>query len=95
MDNIEKSAVSLFFRAELVPPPEQQAPAVDAVETKHQEVSAYNQTGAGQPEAGGTTNTPDPAARRPQQREEPKVGRNDPCPCGSGQKYKKCCGRAG
>ncbi len=26
-------------------------------------------------------------------RTEPKVGRNDPCPCGSGKKYKKCCGR--
>ncbi len=25
-------------------------------------------------------------------REMPKVGRNDPCPCGSGKKYKKCCG---
>nr|WP_281648576.1 DUF1186 domain-containing protein [Parendozoicomonas sp. Alg238-R29] len=25
-------------------------------------------------------------------REEPKVGRNDPCPCGSGKKHKKCCG---
>lgn len=25
-------------------------------------------------------------------REEKKVGRNDPCPCGSGKKYKKCCG---
>ena len=24
--------------------------------------------------------------------EQPKVGRNDPCPCGSGKKYKKCCG---
>ena len=26
-------------------------------------------------------------------RKEKKVGRNDPCPCGSGKKYKKCCGR--
>lgn len=26
------------------------------------------------------------------QRGTPKVGRNDPCPCGSGKKYKKCCG---
>lgn len=26
-------------------------------------------------------------------RSEPKVGRNDPCPCGSGQKYKQCCGK--
>jgi preprotein translocase subunit SecA len=25
--------------------------------------------------------------------EQPKVGRNDPCPCGSGKKYKKCCGK--
>ena len=24
---------------------------------------------------------------------QPRVGRNDPCPCGSGKKYKKCCGR--
>lgn len=24
---------------------------------------------------------------------EPKVGRNDPCPCGSGKKFKKCCGK--
>jgi preprotein translocase subunit SecA len=27
-------------------------------------------------------------------RKESKVGRNDPCPCNSGKKYKKCCGRA-
>jgi preprotein translocase subunit SecA len=31
--------------------------------------------------------------RRPAQRQTAKVGRNDPCPCGSGKKYKKCCGR--
>jgi uncharacterized protein YecA (UPF0149 family) len=29
----------------------------------------------------------------PIRRTEPKVGRNDPCPCGSGKKFKKCCGR--
>jgi preprotein translocase subunit SecA len=29
----------------------------------------------------------------PKRRELPKVGRNDPCPCGSGKKYKSCCGR--
>jgi len=27
------------------------------------------------------------------QRNLKKVGRNDPCPCGSGKKFKKCCGR--
>ncbi|MHC5040606.1 MAG: preprotein translocase subunit SecA, partial [Planctomycetota bacterium] len=30
---------------------------------------------------------------KPFKREEKKVGRNEPCPCGSGKKYKKCCGR--
>ena len=30
----------------------------------------------------------------PIKNEGPKVGRNDPCPCGSGKKYKKCCGKA-
>jgi preprotein translocase subunit SecA len=33
-----------------------------------------------------------PAEGRPVRRHEPKVGRNDPCPCGSGKKYKKCHG---
>jgi preprotein translocase subunit SecA len=37
---------------------------------------------------GGEDQTPKPATR-----EEAKVGRNDPCSCGSGKKYKKCCGR--
>ncbi len=32
-------------------------------------------------------------AKQPTTREEDKVGRNDPCPCGSGKKYKKCCGK--
>jgi preprotein translocase subunit SecA len=34
-----------------------------------------------------------PTRRQPAQRKTAKVGRNDPCPCGSGKKYKKCCGR--
>jgi len=32
------------------------------------------------------------ARKEPIKRAEPKVGRNDPCPCGSGIKHKKCCG---
>lgn len=31
---------------------------------------------------------------QPYERASPKVGRNDPCPCGSGKKYKRCCGGA-
>ena len=36
----------------------------------------------------------DDAAVKTIRRDEPKVGRNDPCPCGSGKKYKKCHGAA-
>jgi SEC-C motif-containing protein len=36
---------------------------------------------------------PVPAYRYPEQDRELRVGRNDPCPCGSGKKFKKCCGR--
>ena len=31
--------------------------------------------------------------KEPMRRDQPKVGRNDPCPCGSGKKYKNCCGK--
>jgi preprotein translocase subunit SecA len=33
------------------------------------------------------------AKKKPVRRSNKKVGRNDPCPCGSGKKFKKCCGR--
>src|SRR6185295_7429166 len=36
----------------------------------------------------------DDASVKTVRRDEPKVGRNDPCPCGSGKKYKKCHGAA-
>ncbi len=42
----------------------------------------------GQPEEGE-----EGAAQQPIQRQHPKVGRNDPCPCGSGKKYKQCHGK--
>jgi len=42
-----------------------------------------------------TSGEPSPPSQRaaPYTRNEQKVGRNDPCPCGSGKKYKKCCGK--
>jgi len=39
------------------------------------------------------TNKDDTVAKGPVKRKEAKIGRNDPCPCGSGLKYKMCCGR--
>lgn len=39
------------------------------------------------------TNKDDSGVKKPKQREHDKVYPNDPCPCGSGKKYKNCCGR--
>ena len=39
------------------------------------------------------TNRDDSAKKKPQQRKDRKIYPNDPCPCGSGKKYKQCCGR--
>ena len=39
------------------------------------------------------TNKDDTSVRAPKKREEKKIYPNDPCPCGSGKKYKQCCGR--
>jgi preprotein translocase subunit SecA len=62
-------------------------------------------TGTAKRPAGVRTNTPTTATRSlepengeyaidlPVRRGGPKVGRNEPCPCGSGKKYKNCCGR--
>jgi preprotein translocase subunit SecA len=53
----------------------------------------------GQPARGQRSNGEEGADEGPRitiplKREVPKVGRNDPCPCGSGKKYKQCCGRS-
>ncbi len=54
----------------------------------HREVSALGDTARrGGPAAAGRA-----SAAETRHRNEPKVGRNDPCPCGSGKKFKKCCG---
>jgi hypothetical protein len=50
----------------------------------------FNQPASRQPARVGG----DDAQVRTVRRDEPKVGRNDPCPCGSGKKYKKCHGAA-
>jgi preprotein translocase subunit SecA len=54
------------------------------------ESSSGNMTAMG---AGASASSPLPPSSPPPLRNSgPKVGRNDPCPCGSGKKYKKCCG---
>lgn len=40
-----------------------------------------------------TSTNHDDSVKREPVRKDKKVGRNDPCPCGSGKKYKNCCGK--
>ena len=60
----------------------------------HSSLGAFGASGFGAPAQGGS---PMARASRPEGatvvRSQPKVGRNDPCPCGSGKKYKMCHGR--
>ncbi len=56
--------------------------------TDHSEISAYQTTHVSQPIDDGQE-----LPKGTPVRAELKVGRNDPCPCGSGKKYKKCCGK--
>ena len=41
----------------------------------------------------GGESSPAESQKTPKNADGTKVGRNDPCPCGSGKKYKNCCGR--
>jgi preprotein translocase subunit SecA len=68
-------------------------------QTLHQSASAFGNTSAGAtagPAAGASDVVSEAAAaveKAKPVRIGPKVGRNDPCPCGSGKKFKQCCGR--
>ena len=54
---------------------------------EHHELATFRK------EAGTWTFVDGRMLNKPFRRDQPKIGRNDPCPCGSGKKYKKCCGQ--
>ncbi len=54
-------------------------------EYQHSQISGLQEDSDGE--------APDKVAPQPVLRQSPKVGRNDPCTCGSGKKYKHCCGK--
>ena len=67
-----------------------------AIEQQRREAAAKQKMAFEHAEAGSAVapaaDAPPPAAPKPITRAQPKVGRNDPCPCGSGKKYKQCHG---
>ncbi|HEV3005108.1 MAG TPA: SEC-C metal-binding domain-containing protein, partial [Pirellulales bacterium] len=66
---------------------------VDSTATHESPPSSTSQMGREQQQA--IDGSDEPAKREPIRRHGPQVGRNDPCPCGSGKKYKNCHLRSG
>jgi preprotein translocase subunit SecA len=61
-------------------------------EAERQQLAFQHAQASALPEAEQEVGQQAEAPQQPMVRDAPKVGRNDPCPCGSGKKYKQCCG---
>ncbi len=61
-------------------------------EAERQQLAFQHAQASALPEAEQESAQQVEAPQQPMVRDTPKVGRNDPCPCGSGKKYKQCCG---
>jgi preprotein translocase subunit SecA len=105
LDGIKREVVSILSKVQVreeAPPWEREAPAEQDFEFKHEAFSGLEQeeeravaagggaapAAAPRAAAGGGGERPTPFVRS-----ERKIGRNEPCPCGSGKKYKHCHGR--
>lgn len=98
IDRIKEETVEYLFKIKAVSQEERAASVFDPSKQRlqHEEKVQFQDVPA---EEGALEEASSYAGQLPQQkvetyhREAPKVGRNDPCPCGSGKKYKKCCGQ--
>jgi preprotein translocase subunit SecA len=106
-DGIARDVTSMIFRLEAVTEEEDRM-GLQRAQTVHGAFDIFSSAGEAQPVqqpqrqqqlvtnrggAGGAEGRADgPVKRAPVVRSTPSVGRNDPCPCGSGKKYKKCHG---
>jgi preprotein translocase subunit SecA len=105
MIGVRDKVTDLIFRARFVGPQPQARSAYretaavhdtsqeyGVAENMQQPAAAGVPAGAGEMQAAADAPQGEGAKVKTIVREAPKVGRNDPCPCGSGKKYKKCCG---
>ena len=87
MDQLKINAIGILAKArfkgeEDAESVSQQAPNIDKVELSHNDRSAFQASNSSQKKSDNKTFV----------RDQDKIGRNEPCPCGSGKKYKKCHG---
>ncbi len=78
IERIKEETIGILFRIEVAEPEE-----VTTLQKRSQEQNLIYSSGGAE----------ENRKKTPVKRSNKKVGRNDPCPCGSGKKYKKCCGQ--
>ncbi len=85
IETVKQQTVATLFRVQIVQEDDVERLEAERRQRQEQERTQVmlNKGAAGE----------DAQAAKPAKREGEKVGRNAPCPCGSGKKYKKCCGR--
>jgi preprotein translocase subunit SecA len=96
LDSIKEDTVMFCFNATVETKTERKQVISGGKEVKEEDAGHY--LGEGAPGMGGDVPAETEVPEREQRqetvrREGAKVGRNDPCPCGSGKKYKNCCGK--
>jgi len=90
LSGVQDKVTDMIFRVSLSAGEDQVSNVYDISDTVHEQLSGYDHlTGGADPQASQST----PAKPVTITRDVPRVGRNEPCPCGSGKKYKKCCGK--
>ncbi len=87
LQKIDEETLELMFKLQ---PAEREAPKRGEPESRMQAIHRST-VGMGYADTQPAEQVA-PGKRKPVRRTGKKVGRNDPCPCGSGKKYKKCCG---
>jgi len=107
LDQVMRGSISMLFRVQVKAADDlddsaERRRAAEAMKFQHAEASALG--GASQQAQGGSPQQAGRAAAAPRRdqpavatfkRDAAKVGRNEPCPCGSGKKYKQCHGKLG
>jgi len=90
LDSVKNDVTKILMTVK-IQSSEQLEQAADAIETRGESIS--NVTYTAPTESGEVETTVDPSTVQASASDVPRVGRNDPCPCGSGKKYKQCHGK--
>jgi preprotein translocase subunit SecA len=91
LDTIEDRVTNTIFKVRL-DPGQQRRNVWNVSQAQHDEVDQFSM--AERQRAAATAPQGEQKVKQIKL-DQPKVGRNEPCPCGSGKKFKKCCGKNG